>query len=237
MRSETRLGIGALALIGAFWFFICSAVRYNLAAVSAVLDSNPVTIIIDAGHGGEDGGTVSVTGISESGINLTISQRLEQVLALCGVQTMMLRSGEEAVCTEGDTVSERKVADLKRRVSLINAVEPAVVISIHQNHFEESKYHGAQVFYAGTEGSRDLALHTQELLRLKLDKSNRREAKPASSVYLMDRIYHTGILVECGFLSNPQEEQKLLQPDYQKKIACTVGCALVQYLEKRGRRS
>ena len=232
MDSDKRLWIGVLVLIGTFWFFVCSAVRYNLAATSAALAARPVTVIIDAGHGGEDGGAVSVTGVPESGINLAISQRLEQILALCGVQTMMVRPGEEAVTTEGDTVSERKVADLKRRVSLINAVEPAVVVSIHQNHFSESKYRGAQVFYAAADGSRELALQTQELLRQSLDKSNRREAKPASSVFMMDRIHHTGILVECGFLSNPQEEQLLLQPDYQKKIACTIGCALMQYLEK-----
>lgn len=232
MGSEKRLDVGVLAVIAAFWFVICSAVRFNLAATSAELADHPVAVVIDAGHGGEDGGAVSVTGVLESGINLAVAQRLDQILALCGIRTVMIRTGDEAVSTEGDTVTERKVADLKRRVSLANAVEPAIVVSVHQNHFSERKYRGAQVFYAATDGSRELAQLTQELLRQALDKSNRREAKPASSVYLMDQLCHTGILVECGFLSNPQEEQLLQQAAYQKKIACTVGCALVQYLEK-----
>ena len=232
MFQRKRFGFGALVVITAIYFFVYSAVKYNLSVTTAALASQPVTIVLDAGHGGEDGGATSVTGVLESGINLSITLRLEQVLALCGFRISMIRSDDVSVYTEGNTITEKKVSDLKHRVQLVNAQTPAVLISIHQNHFSEAKYDGAQVFYAGTDGSKLLAELTQATLRQTLDPGNRREAKAASSVYLMEKIQCTGILVECGFLSNPEEDQLLQNETYQTKIACAVGSALAQCLEK-----
>jgi len=232
MKQRNTWSTGALILVAVVYCVVYSALKHNLAATAAALAAQPVTVVIDAGHGGEDGGAVSVTGVLESGLNLAIAGRLEQVLAFCGVQTSMIRSGDQSVSSEGDTVTARKVADLKQRVRMVNAVQNAVLISIHQNHFSESKYDGAQVFYARTEGSRALAQQTQSVLRETLDPENHREVKAADSVYLMEKLQCTGILVECGFLSNPQEDRLLQQEAYQKKIACAIGAALVQYLEK-----
>ena len=115
---------------------------------------------------------------------------------------------------------------------MVKAAEPALLVSIHQNPFDESKYYGAQVFYAGTDGSKELAQLTQSLLRETLEPDNHRETKKADTVYLMEQIECTGILVECGFLSNPQEDQLLQQEDYQMKIACAIGSAVAQFLEE-----
>lgn len=233
MKNHRTWGVGAVLVLAAVYFFVFSAVKFNLAAASAAATDVPVTIIIDAGHGGEDGGATSVSGVQESQLNLAISLRLEQLLALTGFQASMIRETDTAVYS-GDcsTITEKKVSDLKNRVATINAVPNGLVVSIHQNHFSESKYSGAQVFYAASGGSKELAGLMQARLRETLAPSNKREPKAASSVYLMEHIQCTGILIECGFLSNPQEDLLLQDPDYQKKLVCAIGCALTEYLNK-----
>lgn len=188
------------------------------------------TLVIDAGHGGEDGGAVSVSGVSESVINLAVARRLDAIMGLFGVNTLMLRTGDVSLGSEGlPTMRERKVSDLHNRVAAINGVENAVLISIHQNSFTDARYDGAQVFYAPTEGSRFFAEYTQELLRVCLAPDNDRRAKPIpESVYLMSHISCKAILVECGFLTNPAEDRLLQQPDYQLKLALTVAGAYFQ---------
>lgn len=224
-----KLNYGIMAVCAAVLFLITGAVRYNLAAVSTV-DQMPPTIMIDAGHGGEDGGAVGISGALESDINLSISLRLEQLLSFCGFRTSMIRSSDQSVYSdECDTITEKKVSDLKNRVRMVNSVYPAVLISIHQNHFSEEKYAGSQVFYAKTETSDDLAAIMQELLRTTLDPNNKRACKPADTVYLMEHIQCPGVLVECGFLSNREEELRLRQPAYQKKICCAITGALISY--------
>lgn len=233
MSERRNWSIGILALITAAFFLIYSAVQYNLAATAAALASQPVTVILDAGHGGEDGGASSDSGVQESQLNLAITLRLEQLLTLCGMQTYMIRSTDTAIYSGNcSTITEKKVSDLKNRVKIVNSISPAILLSIHQNHFSEPKYDGAQVFYADTDGSKLLAQQTQEMLRSVLDPGNRREIKRADTVYLMEHIICTGILVECGFLSNPKEAMRLQEDEYQKKLVCAVGCGLAQFLEK-----
>lgn len=228
-----KIGVGGIALAAAAYFLIFSAVRYNLSAASAFMERQENCIVIDAGHGGEDGGATGAAGSSESQINLEISLRLEQLLRFCGYETYLIRSTDTAVYT-GDchTITEKKVSDLKNRVEIVNQLQPAVLVSIHQNHFSEEKYSGSQVFYAKTDTSRELAEQMQEALRNALDAKNHRQCKQADSVYLMEHITCPGVLVECGFLSNRQEEQRLQQPDYQKKLVCAITGALAQYLQK-----
>lgn len=233
VNKREAYGLGAILVIGVIFFFVCSAVRFNLAATAAALAEEPITIVVDPGHGGEDGGATSVSGIQESQINLSISLRLEQLLAFIGIKPMMIRDTDVAVYTGNcRTISEKKVSDLKNRVQTVNAVNNGLLISIHQNHFGESKYSGAQVFYAKTNGSKDLAGCTQAQLRAALNPSNNREIKVADSVYLMEHIQCTGILVECGFLSNSKEDMLLQNATYQKKLVCAVCAGLTQYLTK-----
>lgn len=218
---------------------VCAGIAARLktnVAQAVALASQPVTVVIDAGHGGEDGGAVGSSGVRESVLNLAVALRLEQVLALCGIQSSMIRTEDKAVYTEGSTITEKKVSDLKRRVKLVNDTWNAVLVSIHQNHFPEPIYKGAQVFYAGTERSRELGELTQSILRQTLDSENHRQSKRSSSVYLMEQINCPGILVECGFLSNPREEQLLCQSDYQLKIACAIGASMARFLEEGNQR-
>lgn len=224
MYDRWKPGMGTALLVLACYIFLVGAARYNLAASAAAEAAVPVTVIVDAGHGGFDGGAVSCSGEKESVINLQIANRAEQVLALCGLEPVMIRSADTAV---GDT----KADDLKNRVQAINGQGSSLLVSIHQNHFSDDRYSGAQVFYAPTNGSKQLAQAVQDALRTGLNPENERQIKPAESVYLMQHITGTGILVECGFLSNAAEEYLLRQKEYQTKIACAICAGVSKYLE------
>lgn len=187
-------------------------------------------IVIDAGHGGEDGGAVSCSGRNESNFNLQIALRMDDLLHLLGYDTVMIRSTDTSVYTAGETISQKKVSDLKQRVRIVSRVNNALLLSIHQNTFPEEKYSGAQVFYAKTAGSEELAKLLQESFVSTLNPGSNREAKQGSGIYLLDKINATGVLVECGFLSNQQEETKLRTPEYQKKICCVISTGLARFL-------
>ena len=181
-------------------------------------------VIIDPGHGGADGGAVSITGVYESKINLQISNRLDMIFGLYGTPAVMTRSAEEIdYPSEADTIRKKKVADQKARVELINSFENAVLISIHQNKFPASSPSGAQVFYNSVEGSREIGESIQNVLVSSLDqKSGRVASLIPDSIYLMNKAQCPGVLVECGFLSNPGEAGLLQTEEYQIKIASCI---------------
>lgn len=208
------------------FFLSCAAMLlHSVEMVGSMqpFDSHPV-IIIDAGHGAPDGGTTGVSGVKEDQVNLAISRRLEALLALMGCDAVMTRDDGNCIATEGDTIRQKKQSDLRNRVSMVNAQPSAVVVSIHQNHFPDGRYSGPQVFWC--DGGEELANSLQTALTEVLSPENHRSAKRSTGVYLMEHIEHPGILVECGFLSNPQEEQLLASPDHQKKIAAVLAAVL-----------
>ena len=217
--------------------YICtvSFFRYRAAVQTAAWTREPVRVVIDAGHGGEDGGAVTAQGVRESGINLAICLRLRDLLAFCGVRPVMIRQTDTMVYSgECRSISEKKVSDLKNRVKTVNETPNALLLSIHQNHFSQAEYHGAQVFYAKTEGSRAFAEQMQTCLRDCVEPENRRQCKLSQSVYLLENIHCTGILIECGFLSNPAEAERLVTEEYQKELTAAVCGATVRYLSTEG---
>lgn len=203
-------------------------------AISAISENAPIrdrkTVIIDAGHGGVDGGATSCTGVLESQINLQIALRLDDLMHLLGIRTKMIRTTDTSVYTDGNTIAAKKVSDLKNRVRIVNEEENAYLISIHQNYFQESKYSGAQVFYGNLPESKELAGKLQQLLIQTVNPASKRSIKPSKEIYLLDHIQKCGVLIECGFLSNPQEEALLRDPQYQMKLCCVIACAFSQYL-------
>ena len=195
-----------------------------------VYSDNRKCIIIDAGHGGVDGGAISCTGFSESNINLEISLRLKDILELIGMKTMMIRTTDRSMHTTGETIAAKKVSDLKYRVKTINNVDNALLISIHQNNFTDSRYSGAQVFYKNGQGSATFAEDLQDLIKKTINPGSNRMAKRASGIYLLDNISCTGVLVECGFLSNADEEAMLRDPNYQKQLCSVIALGCNRYL-------
>ncbi len=203
-------------------------------AVSTIAENitipRSVTIIIDAGHGGEDGGATSCTGVLESHINLQIALELQDLFHLLGYKTQMIRTGDVSVYTQGNTLSEKKLSDLKERVRIVNSTDNPILISIHQNTFPVSKFSGAQVFFNALPESKTLAEIVQTGFVQTINPGSKRRCKPATGIYLMDKIQKTGILIECGFLSNPEEELHLRSVDYQHKICCVIVSSLSTYL-------
>lgn len=202
--------------------------RFCDAYAQDQLLKNRICVVIDAGHGGVDGGAVSCTGAPESQINLEIALRLNDLLHLLGIQTKMIRTEDISVYTEGNTIAAKKVSDLKERVRIVNSTNRAILISIHQNYFSDGRYGGAQVFYR--ENDSDLAVSLQQNFLSTINRSSRRKAKRGEDIYLLKQVRCTTALIECGFLSNPQEEQLLRSAEYQQKICCVIGATLSCYI-------
>ena len=224
---------------GMFYLMVCLFAVFGalgldrLGTAVAVMQTEQTSapvIVIDAGHGGEDGGALSVSGVQESGINLEISLRLNDLLHFLGAQTKMIRTADVSVYTGGDTIAQKKVSDIRNRVQTVEQTANAVLVSIHQNHYSEAKYRGAQVFYA--DGSEDFAEELQQALIDQVDPNNHRQCKSAKDIYLMEHVSCPAVLVECGFLSNYEEERLLRDATYQKKLAAAIGCSVLQYLEE-----
>ena len=184
-------------------------------------------LILDAGHGGEDGGAVSITGVPESQINLAIVLKLRDVLRLYGVDPVVLREEDISLHdSEAGTLREKKRSDLKNRVALVEEVEGGTLLSIHQNTYPGSRYHGTHVFYAPTEGSQKLAEHFQNSIKIALQPDNERAVKQIpDTVYIMNHVTCPAILIECGFLTNPGEEALLRDEDYQRKLSAVIAAA------------
>ena len=134
--------------------------------------NNESTVVIDAGHGGVDSGAISCTGAYESQINLQVAKILDDLMHLLGMKTIMIRDTDKSIYTEGDTIAKKKVSDIRNRVALVNETPQAFLISIHQNHFSDSRYHGSQVFYNGQEESADIAQNLQQAFCRYIDPGN-----------------------------------------------------------------
>lgn len=182
----------------------------------------PRIIVLDAGHGGADGGASGPDGTRECDLNLAITLKTDAVLGLLGEETLLLRSTDtDLSSSDAKSISQKKVSDIRRRVELTNSQPGAILVSIHCNTYSQEKYHGAQVFYTG--GAKEFGETMQLALKNGVDPTNARMAKAVSpDVYLMNHIKVPGILVECGFLTNQEELTNLKDPDYQTRLAVTI---------------
>lgn len=211
---------------------IAVSALFHVVAQTTLHTFGKQEIVLDAGHGGLDPGAVSADGISEKDINLDIVLILRDLLTASGFSVTLTRETDCSLHEEGcRTVAQKKTSDLKKRLSIIKEHPQAVVVSVHQNYFGESKYHGAQMF-AGpkNEQSRVLAECLQTSFRQTLQPENTREVKTAtSSVYIIHEAPNPIVLAECGFLSNPQESKQLADPDYRKAVALTLYQGILAY--------
>lgn len=221
MNKVTRVAFFFLCFLALSAWVCHLAQRDTVVSAFSYARYPQQTLVLDAGHGGEDGGAVSVSGVPESGINLAITLKTDQLAGLYGVRVVLTRTTDTSIAdSDAQTLREKKRSDLYNRVALVNETEGAVLLSIHQNNHSAKSARGAQVFFHDDPDSVVWAQRTQALLRQTLGTDPKREAtKIAKTVYLMNHIHCRAILVECGFLSNPQEEQLLRQDPYQTKLA------------------
>ena len=191
------------------------------------------TIAIDAGHGGIDPGAVSKSGVREDEINLKIAKKLQAYLENEGAKVVMTRKTDEGLYDK-DFTGSRKRQDMTRRVEILQKTEPDMVISIHLNQFPQSQYVGAQTFYLqGSDKGELLAKSIQQQLLRVLDRGNKREIKASDSFLILKAADCPSVLVECGFLSNPQEETLLTTDDYQEEVAWAIYCGIISYLSNQ----
>ena len=189
-------------------------------------------VVIDAGHGGDDPGKIGINGSLEKDINLNIVKKLAGYLEAEGVQVVLTRDTEEGLYDAH--ASNKKVQDMKRRIEKIEETDPVLTVSIHQNSYPEEYVHGAQVFfYRGSTEGEALAERIQNRLVQGLDPENHRQIKANDSYYLLKKTAVPIVIVECGFLSNREEAQKLCEESYQEKIAWQIHLGIMQYLNKK----
>ena len=220
MRQKIKLGMTLLLLVG----IILLSRKLSQIVTSEDVQSEKQIIVIDPRHGGEDPGKVGVNGALEKDINLQMAQKLKSKLEARGLHVQMTR--------EDDQVPNKKSDDMKQRLSLIEEIKPTLVISIHQNSFSDDNVRGAQVFYyTNSEAGRGAAECVQASLR-EFDSTNTREIKANSEYYLLKKTPVPIIIVECGFLSNPEEAEFLVVNEYQEEITESICSGILKWLDK-----
>ena len=208
-------------------------ITYIVPVNTFASDNSDKVILIDPGHGGIDGGAKSKTGTIEKDINLQISLKLRDNLEEKGYKVYMTRDEDEGLYQKGNTVREKKREELNRRLEMKKETECDIFVSIHQNMFPQSKCYGAQVWYASNDNSYNLATIVQDSIKESVKDNNKRVAKPAAEAYLILRDKYEGasILVECGFLSNPDEEARLKSDEHQNLIVEGISNGIDKYFD------
>lgn len=223
------LFFAALALFGA------QTMRaFGVVAFHAEFFQKKGTVVVDAGHGGEDGGATGVHGELEKDINLAIALELQRLLEQHQFQVVMVRDWDTDLADQNlPTVAQRKRSDLQRRLRLVEESGDCVLLSLHQNFFTESQYSGAQVFYSANDPRGEaLAEAIRASITETLQPENTRQNKVGEGVYLLEQCQVPAVLIECGFLSNPEEAAALADPDYQKQMAQAIYNGIVRYLKE-----
>lgn len=220
-RGTTATDAAIVMLSAVILMVVALGVVDRRAAVAT--PERTVRILIDAGHGGADGGAVAADGTQEKDINLPVSLALRDLLTVMGYTVTTTRDTDVMLNTEGNTLRERKVSDLHNRLQLVQRAD--LTISIHQNKFEQEKYDGTQVFYSANHPhSKVMAQRVQASVVSLLQPNNTRPLKAGDdNVYLLKHAQTPMILVECGFLSNVAEREKLKDPHYQRQMAFAIG--------------
>lgn len=188
-------------------------------------------VIIDAGHGGEDGGAVAEDGTVEKDLNLLISLKLNDMLSIMGYNTRLIRTTDTSIHSSGNTIRERKVSDIKNRFAVMNQYENCLYISIHQNKFTDKGVHGAQTFYSPNNSeSKVLADFIQKSISSQLQTGNNRVIKKSgTNIYILHNATRPTVMVECGFVSNREDLLNLKNTQYQEKMAISIAIGIINY--------
>lgn len=205
------------------------AVFSDVFSKGGIKSASDIVIVLDAGHGGDDPGKVGVHGELEKDINLIITKKVKRQLEKTGVTVVLTRENEQAVY-DGEG-GNKKIADMRKRIDIISGNNATLTVSIHQNSFPSKNAKGAQVFYYKESPlSEKAGISIQNELVNGLDTSNNRKAKANASYYILKKSPCPAVIVECGFLSNEEEADKLTKEDYQEKVALCIARGVVSYL-------
>ncbi|MBE6876646.1 MAG: cell wall hydrolase [Ruminococcus sp.] len=229
----TKIGavVAAVTLVLAGSWYTMRQMNRKTAQVSSSASDGQI-IILDAGHGGMDGGCTSANGDAEKNINLAILLDLRDLLRMSGYTVLATRDTDRSIHDDGiEGIANQKSSDMDNRLKLFNSVQDAICLSIHQNQFTDPKYSGAQMFYSESNSrNAELAQMLQNQFVAFLQPDNKREIKQCGKeLFLCYYSKNPTVMAECGFLSNPEEASLLITEDYQQKVAFTLYSALIQY--------
>ena len=229
MKKQIELGMAILILFASAFLGRQGAKLAN--ANHAERSHQAYKVVIDAGHGGVDGGKVSADGVLEKDINLAVAKKLQRLLEAADVEVVLTRETDAGLYEESD--KNKKVADLQKRCALIKKEAPDCTVSIHQNSFSSPQVRGAQVFYySQSEEGEQLAESIQQSLILRVGEEYQRQKKANDSYYLLKRTTSPTVIVECGFLSCPQEAVLLTDEVYQERLAWAIHIGVMEFLNK-----
>lgn len=209
--------------------FAVNTVGRETKTANSSLKNNRVNLVIDAGHGGIDAGTIGPDSAKEKDINLSIAMKLYDFAMISGISSMLIRDGDYLYYRDGD---DKKRSDLYNRMDYINSISNSTLISIHQNHFEDEREWGMQVWYSPNDDkSKVIADNILDITKRNLQKDNQRENKQSdSSYYLLYKAQVPSVMVECGFMSNAEENKKLQDSKYQNELAYSIMLGFGRYL-------
>jgi len=216
-------------MVSVISFSISTKTKNTIQTVS--LPVSDKTIVLDAGHGLPDEGAESSSGVTEASLNLKITQKVQALLEQSGCNVILTRSDENGIYDlNSNTIREKKVSDIKNRVKIGNQSSADAFISIHLNKIPQSQYYGWQAFFKqNNEKSEQLAKSIQEELNSSIQKENKREALKIAGKYIIEHVEIPITIVECGFLSNPEEEKLLGQDEYQNRLAWGIYNGIMDY--------
>lgn len=226
----TAFAVMAAVAVNVSSYFFERSSAYEVAALE---ETERKTIIIDAGHGGEDCGAIGVSGVYEKDLNLEIASMLGGLLTDEGYAVIYTRTDDRLLYTDEENIKGiRKISDLKNRCKIGAEYENSIFVSIHMNSFAEEKYSGLHVYYSDNNAdSYALAMKVQGKVRDTLQPNNNRVPKSGENIYLLENLENPAILIECGFLTNIEECEKLSQKEYQKELSFSILCGIIEYIE------
>jgi len=236
-NRAVSLCLSVLFIIGYVFFFTRYILKYRDSTFDAVYAQATISpcVILDAGHGGEDVGTVSKDGTYEKDLNMQMTTKIGQMLSAQGYTVIYTRESDALLYTEEENVKGlRKISDLKHRTEIANSHQDALFISIHMNSFTSETCEGLQVYFGlQNEMSMHLASSIQNAVVRDLQPNNQRKIKEGKDIYVLENTKIEAVLIECGFLSNPYECEKLKTEEYQKKLSFAIVCGIVEYINEK----
>jgi len=238
MRERIRITVFCVYVLCFFSFIMYSLNNSDKRIISTAnpIKENELVIVVDAGHGGSDGGAVASDGTFESVLNLQIADKLNDTLSAIGFKTYMTRTDDNSIGDRSSTIRNEKVSDIHKRMDIMNSFENCIFVSIHQNFYSGVSSWGTQVFYSGNNSESELiAQSVQSSVSETLQNDNKRMVKKSGSeIYLLYHAEKPAILIECGFMSNINELEKLKNDTYQQEIAYSITNGIINYLIEKG---
>lgn len=235
IKNRSTAIVALIVLFSLLCGFLSKVYRNNIELEAQETISDENIIILDAGHGGEDVGATGVNGIFEKDLNLQVAINIGELFSEKGYTVVYTRTEDKLLYKSEENIKGlRKISDLKNRCKVAKEYPNAIFVSIHMNSFGEQKYSGLQVYYSAiNEESMKLADSIQSNVKNILQPNNNRKIKNGKGIYLLEHIDNVSVLIECGFLSNPEESEKLSQKEYQKNLSFSIVCGIIEYMNTK----